>query len=241
MNTDKHTISLGAFSATVVRKAIKNIHLSVYPPDGQVRISAPLSMELDTIRVFALSRLVWIKQQQAKLRGQQREPEREFLNRESHYFRGKRYLLQTIEQDAAPRIDLQHSTLVMYVRPHTDAARQRAILDDWYRQQLKLALPPLIAQWEQRMKVKVNTFGIKKMKTRWGTCNPQAGRIWLNLELAKKPPECLEYIVVHEMTHLLEPSHNARFVALMDEFMPKWQFHRDELNRLPVRHECWSY
>jgi predicted metal-dependent hydrolase len=235
------TIELGDITVDVVKKDIRNIHLSVYPPTGRVRISAPAHMSLDTIRVFAISKLGWIKQQQQKLREQERETPREYLDRESHYVWGKRYLLKIVEQDAAPIVSLQHSTLWLQVRPGTDEARKQAVVAEWYREQLKQAAPPLIAKWEPLMDVKVARFFVQHMKTRWGSCNPSAGNIRLNSELAKKPPECLEYIVVHEMVHLLEPTHNQRFVAIMDRFLPQWQSHRDSLNRLPVRHENWGY
>jgi hypothetical protein len=198
-------------------------------------------MSLDTIRVFAISKLGWIKQQQQKLREQERETPREYLDRESHYVWGKRYLLKIVEQDAAPIVSLQHSTLWLQVRPGTDEARKQAVVAEWYREQLKEAAPPLIAKWEPLMGVQVARFFVQHMKTRWGSCNPTAGSIRLNSELAKKPPECLEYIVVHEMVHLLEPTHNQRFVAIMDRLLPQWQSHRDSLNRLPVRHENWGY
>lgn len=234
-------MQLGNIFVDVVHKDIKNIHLSVYPPTGRVRISAPSRMDMDTIRVFAISKLGWIKRQQTKLKSQEREAPREFLNRESHYFKGKRYLLKVIEQDAAPWVELKHSKIELHVRPQTSKEKMESILDEWYRSQLKALLPALIEKWEKKIDVQVNEFGIKKMKTRWGTCNREAKRIWLNLELAKKPGECLEYIVVHEMVHLLERNHNDRFILLMNEFMPKWRFHKEELNRSPLRHEDWEY
>ena len=235
------TIDLGDITVDVVKKDIKHVHLSVYPPTGRVRISAPLRMSLDTIRVFAISKLGWIKQQQQKLQAQERESPREYLDRESHYVWGKRYLLKVVEQEAAPVVALQHSILLLQVRPGADETKKQAVVAEWYRQQLKAAVPPLIAKWEPLMGVKVERFFVQHMKTRWGSCNPSAGSIRLNSELAKKPPECLEYIVVHEMVHLLEPTHNQRFSALMAQFMPKWQFYRDILNRLPVRYEHWGY
>lgn len=234
-------VKLGDITIDVIQKDIKNIHLSVHPPTGRVRISAPSRMALDTIRVFAISKLSWIKKQQAKLKNQEREAPREFLNRESHYFKGKRYLLKVVERDAAPRVLLKHSILELHVRPGTREEKRKTILDEWYRQQLKELVPTFIEKWEKKMNVQVNEFGIKKMKTKWGTCTREAKRIWLNLELAKKPIECLEYIVVHEMAHFLERNHNDRFISLMNEFMPKWRFHKDELNRLPVSHVNWHY
>lgn len=236
-----HRIELGDIKVDVMLKDIKNIHLSVYPPSGKVRISAPEHMNLDIIRVYAISKLSWIRKQQVKLNKQKREAPRLFLNRESHYFNGKRYLLKVIEHDAPPIVKLTHRYIELYVRPDTTITKKKVLLDEWYRAQLKSKLPEIIANWQNIIQVHVNEFGIKKMKTKWGTCNPDAKRIWVNLELAKKPAECLEYIVVHEMTHLLERNHNTRFIALMDEFLPKWRFLKDELNRLPVSHVDWGY
>jgi predicted metal-dependent hydrolase len=234
-------IELGDIAIEVVKKDIKNIHLSVYPPAGRVRISAPLRMDLDTIRLFAISKLGWIKQQQKKLREQERESPREYLDRESHYVWGRRYLLQVVESDGAPAVELKHRRMHLRIRPGTGDEKKQAVIEEWYREQLKQAVPSLIAKWELLLGVKVERFFVQKMKTRWGSCNPGKESIRLNTDLAKKPPECLEYIVLHEMAHLLELTHNDRFVALMDRFMPKWQFYRAELNRLPVRHDTWVY
>jgi predicted metal-dependent hydrolase len=234
-------IELGGIVVDVLKKDIKNVHLSVHPPTGKVRISAPLRMETDTIRVFAISKLNWIKQQQKKLRAQERETPREYLDRESHFVWGKRHLLKVIEKDATPSVELRHGTLLLRIRSGSSDEKKQAVLDGWYREQLKEAIPPLVAKWERLIGVKVEKFFVQRMKTKWGSCNPRSRSIRLNSELAKKPPECLEYIVVHEMIHLLEPTHNRSFVALIDQFMPKWQFYRDILNRLPVRHESWGY
>jgi len=234
-------IACGEITVDVVLKDIKNIHLSVYPPNGRVRIAAPSRMSLDTIRVFTITKLGWIKQQQKKLQEQARETPREYVDRESHDVWGKRYLLTVLEGDAAPSVALQHRRMLLRVRPGTDAKKKQAIVEAWYRREIKQAVPPLIARWEPLMGVQVEQFFVQRMKTKWGSCNHSARSIRLNTELAKKPRECLEYIVVHEMTHVLEPTHNARFVALMDQFMPQWQFYRDQLNRLPVSHEDWAY
>jgi predicted metal-dependent hydrolase len=233
--------NLGEIAVDVVKKDIKNLHLSVYPPAGRVRISAPLRMDIDTIRVFAITKLAWIKSQQQKLRAQEREMPREYLDRESHYVWGKRYLLKVEEKDAAPEVELKHSKMILHIRPATSHERKQEILDAWYREQLKKAVPALLAKWEPLMGMKVGKLFVQKMKTKWGGCSPGTGSIRLNTDLAKKPPECLEYIVVHEMAHLLEPTHNSRFITLMDQFMPKWRFYKEELNRLPVRHEDWAY
>lgn len=234
-------VQLGDVVADVVRKEIKNVHLSVHPPTGRVTISAPSHLSLDTIRVFAVSKLGWIRQQQQKLLEQEREAPREYLDRESHYVWGKRFLLRVIEGELAPTVELSHTRLLLRTRPGWDQAKKQELLEAWYREQLKAAIPPLLARWERLMGVKVKRFFVQRMKTKWGSCNPRTRTIRLNTDLAKKPRECLDYIVVHELVHLLEPTHNARFVALMDQFLPKWQGRRQELNRLPVRHESWAY
>jgi predicted metal-dependent hydrolase len=234
-------LKLGDIAVDVVLKDIKNVHLSVYPPTGRVRISAPKRMNIDTIRVFAISKLDWIKQQQGKLREQERETPREYAERESHYLWGKRYLLTLWECDEPPSVELKHSRILLRVRPGTDNESKRSIVDEWYREQIKQAVPPLIARWEPLLGVTVDRFFVQRMRTKWGGCNPGRRSIRLNTDLARKPRECLEYIVVHEMAHLLEPTHGARFVAVMDRFMPRWRFHREQLNRLPVRHEEWVY
>jgi hypothetical protein len=234
-------IHLGEIAVDVVKKDIKNIHLSVYPPAGKVRISAPLRMDLDTIRVFAITKLAWIKNQQKKLREQERETPREYLDRESHYVWGKRYLLKLLEKDAAPTVELKHSKMILQIRPQASEGKMQEILEAWYRLQLKEAVLVLVEKWQPLMGVRVEKFFVQKMKTKWGSCSPDSKSIRLNTDLAKKPPECLEYIVVHEMVHLLEPTHNSRFIALMDQFMPKWRFYKDQLNRLPVRHEDWMH
>lgn len=235
------TIQLGNLVIEVELKDIKNIHLSVYPPMGRVRISAPERMNLDTIRVFAISKLKWIKKQQEAFNKQDRETPREYLTRESHYFLGERFLLKVTEMDATPKIILKRKEIQMIVRPNTTQEKKREILDEWYREELKRIIPRMIKTWEKIIGVESNEYGIKKMRTKWGTCNHNAKRIWLNLELAKKPLECIEYIVVHELLHLLEPTHNDRFIALLDEHMPKWKFYRDELNRLPFSHVDWKF
>jgi len=234
-------LHLGDLAVRVVRKEIRNVHLSVHPPTGRVTISAPTRMSNDTLRVFALSKLGWIRRQQSKLFEQEREAPREFLDRESHFVWGRRYLLTVSESDQPPSLSLSHNRMFMRVRPQTDAARKQAFIDDWYREQIRKVAPPLIAKWERLIDVKVERFFVQRMKTKWGSCNPRAKTIRLNTDLAKKPRECLEYLIVHELVHLLEPTHNARFVALMNQFMPKWEHHRETLNQLPVRHEVWSY
>jgi hypothetical protein len=238
MHTQVH---LGDIAVDVVRKEIKNVHLSVHPPTGRVSISVPSRMSLETIRVFAISKLGWIRHQQQKLQEQERETPREYLDRESHYLWGKRYLLKVTENDRPPQVELKHSKMLLRVRQGTGKEKMQSVIEAWYREQLKQAVPPLIAKWEPIMRVKVARFFVQRMKTKWGSCSPVTSGIRLNTELAKKPRECLEYIVVHEMVHLLAPTHNRCFVSLMEQFMPKWQFYGEVLNRLPVHHERWRY
>jgi predicted metal-dependent hydrolase len=233
--------TLGNTVVEVVLKDIRNVHLSVHPPKGRVRISAPARLSLDTLRVFAISRLGWIRQQQQKLRNQEREPPREYLDRESHYVWGRRYLLKVVEHEQAPAVELRHSQMLLRIRPATDETTRQSFVDAWYREQLKAAVPALIARWEPLVGVRVGRFYVQRMKTRWGSCNPGSGSIRLNTDLARKPRECLEYIVVHEMAHLLESTHSARFVALLDRLLPQWRLRRQQLNQLPVRHEEWVY
>lgn len=234
-------LELGEIAVDVVLKDIKNIHLSVYPPTGRVRISAPLRMSLDTIRVFAISKLGWIKQQQAKLRGQQRETAREYLDRESHYVWGKRLLLKVIERDEAASVELKRSRMLLRLRPGTPANKKQAIVEAWYREQIRQAVPPLIAKWEPVIGVKVGQFFVQKMKTKWGSCNAALNSIRLNTDLAKKPPQCLEYIVVHEMVHLVVRHHNDQFGNLMDKCLPEWKLSRQMLNDAPLAHTNWTY
>ncbi|RAW01558.1 M48 family metallopeptidase [Pseudochryseolinea flava] len=234
-------VQLGDITIEVELKDIKNIHLSVYPPNGKVRIAAPERMSLDTIRIYAISKLSWIKKQQTKLRGAERETRRDYVTKENQYLLGKRYLLTVIEENSKPRVYLKHNRVVLQVRPKTTRAKRKELIETWYREQLKGLIPKLISQYEKIMNIIVVEFAIRKMKTKWGTCNRGAGRIWFNLELAKKPIECIEYIVVHEMVHFLERAHNARFIAYMDKYLPDWKSRKQLLNRLPVSHVDWDY
>jgi len=237
----RDVLDLGELHAEVTRKAIKHVHLSVLPPVGKVRVAAPQSMTLETIRLFVISKLTWIRSQQRKLQLQAREAPREFLNKESHYLWGKRYLLEISFADAAPSVTLTPRKLHLQVRQNSDQTRFEEILDGWYRQQVREAVPSLLAKWEPLLRVKARRVFVQRMKTKWGSCTPDPGYIRLNTDLAKKPRECLEYIVVHELVHLIEPTHNGRFVALMEMYLPHWQHLRRQLNKLPVRHEDWSY
>lgn len=226
----------------IVRKDIKNMHLAVYPPSGRVRLSVPEKVSEDAIRLFIISKLSWIKKHQKRFREQPRETPREYVSGESHYLWGRRYLLQLHEHPLKPDLSIRNDRyLDMWIRQGMEVEARQRLMQAWYRKALKERIPALIQQYEPYMKVKVRDWGVKRMRTKWGSCNPDAARIWLNLELAKKPLICLEYIVVHEMVHLLERSHNERFQSFMDQFLPSWRLHREELNSLPVRHEDWGY
>lgn len=239
---ERHVLEVAGLSVDVVRKAIGNLHLAVYPPEGRVRVAVPLHVDDEAVRLAVIDKLGWIRRQQASFRRQPRQSEREMVTGESHYVWGRRRRLNVIGHEGPPRVRLRGpSALDLYVRPGTDAGRRRHVLTEWYREQLKARVPGLIAAWEPVVGVRVADWRVRKMKTKWGSCSIDARRIWLNLELAKKPPECLEYIVVHEMVHLLERHHNTRFVGLMDTFMPQWRLYRDTLNSAPLAYEDWSY
>lgn len=218
----------------LTKKNIKNLYLSVHPPDGRVKISAPYRMNMDSIRLFVISKISWIKRQQSKFKNQERQPEREYVSGESHYFLGQRYLLNVIYTNKRKQgVEVRNKKYIdLYVRENAPKHIRERVMIEWYRKQLKELIPPLIAKWEPIIGVKVKEFGVKRMKTCWGTCNTKAKRIWINLELAKKSPTCLEYVVVHEMVHLLERHHNERFKAYMDKFIPNWRAVKAELNGL---------
>lgn len=214
----------------VIKKNIKNMHLSVLPPNGSVRISAPKSFSDEAIKLFAISKISWIKKQTEKYQNQLRQSEREYVSGESHYFWGKRYRMETRHTRGNSKVELQGSKLILTVRPDSTAEQRSNTLNEWYRKQLRSKLPALFSKWEKAIGVCADEVKIKNMLTKWGTCNMTAKRVWINLQLAKKPPECLEYVVVHELVHLREKSHNKRFVAYMDEYLPDWRQRKNELN-----------
>lgn len=235
VTTDRHQLEVSGISVEIVRKDIKNLHLGVYPPNGRVRVAAPLRLDDEAVRLAVISRLGWIRRQQNGFAQQERQSLREMVTGESHYVQGRRYRLDVIEHDGPVVISLRNNTtLELRVRAGTTREKRERALNQWYRQRLRERIAVLITQWEPRIGVTVAEWGIKKMKTHWGTCNIEARRIWLNLELAKKPAACLEYILVHEMVHLLERHHNDRFSALMDKFVPQWRQQREMLNRAPL-------
>ena len=241
MSTEATFIQVSGLDVEVVRKDIKNLHLAVYPPHGRVRVATPVRLDDEAIRLAVVSKLGWILRQQDRFRRQIRQSQREMVNGESHYAWGRRYRLKISEGTSSNRVVLDRSTMVLHARAGADRMRREKTLNDWYRAELKKVIPDLIDKWSSVIGVQVDDWGVKKMKTRWGSCNADARRIWLNLELAKKRPECLEYVVAHETVHILERLHNDRFKDLMDTFMPQWRTYRDELNRAPLAHEDWSY
>lgn len=242
MSTDHHEIRIAGITVEVVRKEIKHLHVGVYPPAGRVRVAAPLRLDDEAVRLAVVSRLGWIRRKQNGFTGQDRQSQREIVSGESHYYLGRRYLLTVKECDGAAQLRIVgKSSMELRVPSGFDHARRDAVLQRWYRRQLKGLLPALLTKWEPRVGRTASEVRIRRMKTRWGSCNAQARRIWLNLELIKKPVACLEYVLVHELVHLHERHHSDRFMELMDSLLPQWRVHRDELNRAPLAHEEWTY
>lgn len=233
------SIELGDISIQVTRKAVRNVHLSVHPPDGRVTLVAPQGTRLEVARAYAISKLGWIRDRQAELREQARETRRRFIKRESHYLWGHRYLLNVVEEDARPHVLLDHKRITLIVRPGSDQAKRAQVMHEWHKRLLHEAIPPLIDKWEQKLGVKVSSYYLQRMKTKWGSCNHKAGNIRLNTELVKKPKDLLEYVIVHEMVHLIEPKHSDRFIAILNQHYPSWREARDELNALPLAAEDW--
>ncbi|MCL4822128.1 MAG: M48 family metallopeptidase [Vicinamibacteria bacterium] len=233
------TFRVGNIVVTLTRKDVKHVHLSVHPPNGRVTLVAPVATRLAVARAYAISRLGWIRKQRAALRGQARETPRQFVTRESHYVWGKRYLLRVEEVDQKPSVVLDHRRITLRVRPGSDRDRRAAVMHQWHRALLHQAVPRLIEKWERRLGVRVAAYFLQRMKTRWGGCNPRAGHIRLNTELVRKPKDLLEYVIVHELAHLLAPTHSEEFVALLDRHYPAWRDARAELNALPLAAEDW--
>lgn len=217
----------------VIKKDIKNIHLGVYPPDGRIRVAAPKNTTDENIRLLIVSKLRWIKKQKEKFASQERQSKREYVSGESYYLWGERFNLRVVETDNAYcKVQIENKKYItLYVKHGTEVAKREAVITEWYRKQIKEVIPQLIAKWEPILGVEVKEWGVKKMQTKWGTCNSEAGRIWVNLYLAKRPIKCLEYVIVHEMTHLLERTHSDHFKKLMDTNYPNWRITRDELNK----------
>ena len=233
------TIQLGDIAIALTRKNIKHVHLSVHPPNGRVTLVTPKGTRPEVVRAYAASKLGWIHNQQAKMRGQARETARQFVERESHYLWGRRYLLSVREEEAKPSLRLDHRMIVLTLRPGSNRAKREAVMHEWYKSLLHDAVLELIRKWEPMLGVKVSRYFLQRMKTKWGSCNHRARNIRLNTELVKKPKDLLEYVVVHEMLHLIAPTHNERFVALLSEHYPAWREARAELNELPLGAAAW--
>lgn len=234
------SIQLGELTIEVTRKAVKNVHLSVHPPAGHVTLVAPTSTRLEVARAYAISKLGWIRDQQEKLQAQARETPRQFVERESHYLWGRRYLLSVVERDAKPGVKLDHRRITLMIRPGSSPEKREEVMHDWHRTLLHQTIPALIGKWQPVLGVAVSAYFLQRMKTKWGGCNHRAGTIRLNTELVKKPKDLLEYVVVHEMLHLIEPTHSQRFIDLLDKHYPNWREARAELNELPLAAETWS-
>lgn len=237
-----NTIKISNIDIEILKKNIKNIHLSVHPPEGRVRLAVPEKMDDEAIRIFAISKLSWIKKQKSKFNLQERQTAREFLSGESHYFLGSRYLLNVLETTGKQCVELKNNKEInLYARSNSSIEKREKIMNEWYREQLKRIIPEYIDKWEPIIGVEVEEWGVKQMKTKWGSCNAQKSRIWINLELAKKNPKLIEYIVVHEMVHLLERKHNDRFRSYMDKFLPNWKGMKAELNGMTFDSNNWDY
>lgn len=241
MTIKQESFTIGSVEIDVVRKDIKNMHLAVYPPLGRVRLAAPMNTDLEVLRLFCISKLSWLKKNIKTFQNQARETARDYVSGESHYLQGKRYLLKIVHHKGHSKIEVVGNKIIFHTKEISTTEDRAKVFKEWYRKELKKQIPKLLTKWESVIEVKANEWGVKQMKTKWGTCNIEDKRIWLNLELAKKPPICLEYILVHELVHFLERNHNDKFIAYMDKFMPKWRLHRNELNNLPIAHNDWGY
>ena len=233
---------VGSLQIAVMRKPVKNLHLNVLPPHGQVRVSVPPTMHEEAVRTFVASKLPWIRRQITKFQSQARETKRSYISGESHYFQGKRYLLRVVEsENKKGKVEIKNKRyLDLHVPATASVSKKEKIMEDWYRAELKKQVTNILPKWEQKIGEQTNEWHIRRMKTKWGTCNVKAKRIWLNLELAKKPAHCVEYILVHELVHLLERSHNDRFVGLMSKYMPDWKTRQQELNNFVLSYDTWE-
>jgi hypothetical protein len=234
------TIRIGELAIAVTRKDVKHVHLSVHPPKGRITLVAPTGTRLEVARAYAISKIGWIRDQRTKLQGQARESRRQFIERESHYLWGRRYLLTVAEETTRPSVRLSHRKITLTVRPGSSTAKREGVIHDWHKALLHEAVPPLIRSWEAKLRVTVSGYFLQRMKTKWGGCNHRVGNIRLNTELVKKPKDLLEYVIVHEMMHLVEPTHSERFIGLLDKHYPSWREARAELNALPLSAEKWS-
>lgn len=233
-------IQLGEISIAVTRKDIKNVHLTVHPPDGRVTLAAPTNTRLEVARAYAISKLIWIRDQQRKLKCQARETPRQYVERESHHVWGRRYLMAVDYQAVRPSVVLSNKRITLIVRPDSSAEKRAEVMHEWHKSLLHEVVPPLIRKWERKLKVSVSGYFLQRMKTKWGSCNHVDGNIRLNTELVKKPKDLLEYVIVHEMAHLIESTHSDRFMAILEKHYPSWREARAELNELPLTAEVWG-
>lgn len=240
MNTEQRKITVSGLQVEIVRKDIKNLHLGVYPPAGRVRVAAPLRVNNEAVRLAVVGKLGWIRKQQSRFEQQPRQSLREMVSGETHYFSGRRYRLRVYATDGSAKVEIRNnSSIDLYIRMSASVQARQKLMTNWYREHLKEAIPPLLKKWQRRLGVRVSAYGIKRMKTKWGTCNAAAGRIWINLELAKKSADCLEYVVLHELVHLIVRRHDDQFVQIMDKCLPRWRSLRAELNGFPLAYEAW--
>ncbi|MCC6747127.1 MAG: M48 family metallopeptidase [Deltaproteobacteria bacterium] len=233
------TLQIGEIAIEMTRKDVKHVHLSVHPPAGRVSLVAPRATRVEVARAYAISKLGWIREQRARFQTQARETSRRFVERETHYLWGRRYLLTLVEADEKPSVRLSHRRITLRVRPGTSSAKREELIHSWHKALLHEVVPPLIAKWEGKLGVRVTGYYLQRMKTKWGGCNHSAGNIRLNTELVKKPKDLVEYVIVHEMLHLIEPTHSERFTGLLDKHFPSWREARAELNALPLAAEKW--
>lgn len=240
MSTASAYLTVRGIDVDVIYKDIKNLHIGVYPPMGRVRVAAPQRLDDDQVRLAVIQRLPWIKRQRKELQDTPRQSEREMVTGESHYVWGVRRRLKVVERPGRAHLEVDGERLVLYTPADSTVDRRRENLDQWYREQLREVLPDIIARWEAKLEVPVPKWTIRRMKTKWGSCNRETRHIWFNVELAKKHPDCLEYIVVHEMAHYFERNHGERFTKLMDGLMPDWRGRRDQLNGSPLAEEVWT-
>lgn len=241
MKNSSSYLQLGSIEALIIYKPIKNLHLAVLPPDGRVRVSAPIGMNENAIRTMLAVKLPWIKQQQKKFRAQERQTKREYISGETVYFLGRKYKLELIYKDEAPKVFIKGKTkIILQTRPNTTVDKKAEVFNDWLRQELKPIITELVTVWQKKLKVQVKSWQIKEMKTKWGTCNNRNKTILFNLELAKKPIACIEYVVVHELTHLIERTHNEHFINVLDTNLPKWRSIKDDLNRFILSYQNWN-
>ena len=241
MNTSSNLLQIGDVKATVFRKPIKNLHLSVLPPDGKVRISAPLHINDEVLKLFLASKISWIRRQREKFISQGRQMPREYISGEDHYFLGRRYRLDVIYKNETPKVTIKGKKIILQVRPYSDVKKREEVLLKWYKNQLRIVAEGIFKKWQKKIGVGSFSWYVRRMKTRWGTCNYNARRIWLNLELIKKPVAYTEYIIVHELIHLIEKKHNQNFIYLMDKYLPNWRLLKENLNRSMLAYEKWKY